>query len=273
MEDLTSKLHYWLVDHPTITNFQWKPNQTWGASPLFLSITLLTYLLLTFTLHHAHLPTLNSTFLRLISALHNLILLILSLIMAVGCSLSTYSQMPNHRWIFCFPPNSTPPQGPVFFWAQIFYFSKLLEFIDTLLIILSGSNRRLSFLHVYHHTVVVVMCYVWLSTSQSLLPVALVTNASVHVLMYAYYLLCALGWRPWWKVLVTNCQIVQFVFSFMVSGLMLYYHYTGSGCSGFYGWCFNAVFNASLLALFINFHFKNYAKRKKPHDDTKTKSL
>lgn len=106
-------------------------------------------------------------------------------------------------------------------------------------------------------------------------PVALVTNATVHVLMYAYYLSCALGRRPWWKRLVTDCQIVQFVFSFLVSGVMLYYHFSGVGCSGIWGWCFNAVFNASLLALFLNFHFKNYAKKnkKKDDDDIKNKKL
>nr|XP_043624075.1 elongation of fatty acids protein 3-like [Erigeron canadensis] len=259
-------LHYYLVNHPTITKFQWTPNKTWGASPLFLTTTILTYLTLTLTLPRAALPTVHPTFLRLISTVHNLILLSLSLVMAFGCFLSSLSTMPNLQWIVCFPPNHTPPRGPLFFWAYIFYFSKILEFFDTFLIIISSSksnNRRLSFLHVYHHSVVVVMCYLWLSTSQSLFPIALVTNASVHVLMYAYYMLCALGWRPWWKVLVTNCQIVQFVFSFLVSGLMLYYHFnTADGCSGFYGWCFNAVFNASLLALFVNFHFKNYDKKK-----------
>lgn len=110
------------------------------------------------------------------------------------------------------------------------------------------------------------MCYVWLYTSQSLLPVALVTNSAVHTLMYAYYFLCAVGRRPPWKRAVTDCQIVQFVFSFAVSGLMLYYHFTGEGCSGIWGWCFNAVFNASLLALFVDFHAKNYARRKKNKD-------
>ncbi|KAK3009982.1 hypothetical protein RJ639_010952 [Escallonia herrerae] len=263
MDNIYSTIPYWLVDHPTVSQFEWKQGQTWGASPLFLTLTVLTYLTLTFSLHRLHLPTLPATALRLISAVHNLLLLLLSLVMVAGISLSTFTQMPNTRWIYCFPANYTPPRGPVFFWAHVFYFSKLLEFIDTLLIILSGSSRRLSFLHVYHHAVVVVMCYVWLSTSQSLLPVALVTNATVHVLMYAYYLLCALGRRPRWKVLVTNCQIVQFVFSFAVSGVMLYYHFTGAGCSGIWGWCFNAAFNASLLALFVDFHFKNYAKRKK----------
>lgn len=109
---------------------------------------------------------------------------------------------------------------------------------------------------------VVVMCYVWLATRQSLFPVALVTNAGVHVIMYSYYLLCGLGKRPWWKRAVTDCQIVQFVFSFCVSGVMLYYHFYSGGCCGIWGWCFNAVFNASLLALFLNFHSKNYQAKK-----------
>ncbi|OMO92100.1 GNS1/SUR4 membrane protein [Corchorus olitorius] len=182
--------------------------------------------------------------------------------MAVGCTLSIIIPNPSSfRHIICFPPN-TLPTGPLFFWAYIFYLSKILEFVDTLLIILSKSKQRLTFLHVYHHATVLVMCYLWLTTRQSLFPIALVTNATVHVVMYFYYLLCAMGMRPKWKRLVTDCQIVQFVFSFAVSVLMLYYHFTGSGCSGIWGWCFNAVFNASLLALFVDFHGKSYAKRK-----------
>lgn len=106
------------------------------------------------------------------------------------------------------------------------------------------------------------MCYIWLETSQSLFPVALVTNASVHTVMYGYYLMCTVGIRPSWKRLVTDCQIVQFVFSFLVSGVMLYYHFARAPCSGVLGWCFNAAFNASLLYLFIDFHSKNYKKKK-----------
>ena len=88
------------------------------------------------------------------------------------------------------------------------------------------------------------------------------TNASVHVIMYGYYLLCVMGLLPKWKRLVTDCQIVQFVFGFVVSVLMLYYNFTGFGCSGILGRCFNAVFNASLLTLFVNFHSEDYAKKK-----------
>lgn len=272
---MNMSLYYWLVKHPSISEFEWKQGQTWGSTPLFLALTVLTYLSLTYSLSTHISLTIPKSLLTLISTFHNLLLSLLSLTMALGCSLSIYYQMPNYRWIFCFPPNQTLPRGPIFFWANVFYFSKILEFVDTLLIILGGRNdrRRLSFLHVYHHTVVVVMCYVWLATRQSLFPVALVTNAGVHVIMYTYYLLCGLGKRPWWKRAVTDCQIVQFVFSFCVSGVMLYYHFYGGGCCGIWGWCFNAVFNASLLALFLNFHSKNYqAKKNKNKDESMLKN-
>ncbi|XP_042492751.1 elongation of fatty acids protein 3-like [Macadamia integrifolia] len=278
MEWIHSNLRWWLVDHPVVSNFEWKEGQTWGASSQFVATTVLTYLSLTTVLHLKTTSATPSTsptplFLRLISAVHNLILLLLSIIMAIGCTLSTASQMKDIRWIFCFPPN-TPPSGPIFFWAYIFYLSKFLEFIDTVLILLSPStNRRLTFLHVYHHAVVVVMCYLWLHTSQSLFPVALVTNASVHTVMYGYYMLCSIGRRPWWKRLVTDFQILQFVFSFGVSMVMLWFHFNGGGggvCCGIWGWCFNAVFNASLMVLFVDFHSRNYAGRRKREKDKKS---
>lgn len=255
-------INYWLVDHPTISNFEWNHEITNFSSIHFLIFTILSYLSLTFILYHLSISPLHPPLLRFISAVHNFIILFLSFTMAVGCTLSTLSQMPAPHWIFCFPSNHTSPRGPVFFWAYVFYLSKILEFIDTLLIILSGSIGRLSFLHVYHHSTVLIMCYIWLDTSQSLFPVALVTNATVHTVMYGYYLMCTLGIRPSWKRLVTDCQIVQFVFSFCVSGVMLYYHFARFPCSGILGWCFNAVFNASLLYLFIDFHSRNYKKKK-----------
>ncbi|XXG86701.1 hypothetical protein AAC387_Pa11g1546 [Persea americana] len=261
-EALSSNLHYWLVDHPTITNFEWVQHHTFGASPQFLLTSIISYLSLISTLHlillkwAPHLP--SPTTFRFISALHNIIILTLSLTMAVGCSLSSLSQMPHPSWLFCFPTNSTPPKGPVFFWAYVFYLSKIIEFSDTLLILINPSRKSLSFLHVYHHAVVVMMSYLWLHSSQSLLPIALVTNASVHTLMYSYYLLCSIGVRPRWKRAVTDCQITQFVFSFAASTVFLWYHFNGGGCSGFGAWVFNALFNVSLLALFVNFYLKNY---------------
>ncbi|KAF3435155.1 hypothetical protein FNV43_RR22242 [Rhamnella rubrinervis] len=254
-------LQYWLVNHPTIVNFSWTQGQTPGSSPLFLTLTVISYLSITCLLTHLHLPPIKPNLLKLITVVHNIVLLVLSLIMAVGCILSTLLHPPHLHWIICIPPQ-TPPTGPLFFWAYVFYLSKILEFLDTLLIILSGSIKRLTFLHVYHHSTVVIMCYIWLHTSQSLFPAVLMTNASVHVLMYTYYLSCALGLRPRWKRLVTECQILQFKYSFLAMAVMLWFHFTGLGCSGIWGWCFNIVFYASLLVLFVDFHAKNYGGSK-----------
>ncbi|CAL5183126.1 unnamed protein product [Lathyrus oleraceus] len=260
-------LEYYLVSHPKILNFTWNPPHTPLSSIQFLSLSIASYLSLTLLLL-LPLPPLPPRILKPFTAFHNLTLSILSLTMTIATSLTILTHTPNLRSTICFPPN-TPPTGPLFFWAYIFYISKFLEFIDTLFIILSRSIKRLSFLHVYHHSTVPIMCYLWLNSSQSLFPIALLTNSSVHVIMYSYYFLTAVGIRPPWKRAVTDCQIVQFVFSFAVSGVMLYYHFYGGGCSGMKAWCFNAVFNASLLALFLNFHIKSYANSKKNRNTDK----
>ncbi|CAM6003444.1 unnamed protein product [Sphagnum balticum] len=67
---------------------------------------------------------------------------------------------------------------------------------------------------------------------------------------------------PSWKKVVTNLQIVQFVFSFVASVATLWLHFKGDGCSGMYAWLFNAFFNVTLLLLFLNFHSKQYGSKK-----------
>lgn len=268
MSTLYDAIHYWLVDHPIISHFEWDPHHTFGASLLFPTLTTFAYLIVTFLLHRFPLlPTIPSATLRLISASHSLVLCLLSLIMATGSALSILHQTPaNHpTWSICFPLGDTPRHGPMFFWGHVFYLSKILEFVDTLLILLSESrSRRLSFLHVYHHAVVVAMCYIWLAAPQSMFSEGVVTNSAVHVLMYTYYFMSALGYRPSWKKMVTNCQITQFRFGYVMSCWMFYLHFTGSkGCSGILAWIFNAIFNTSLLLLFRNFHVKNYSTKTK----------
>ncbi|KQK13650.1 elongation of fatty acids protein 3-like [Brachypodium distachyon] len=249
-----------LVERPAVASFRWRRGVTPAASPSFAAAAVCAYLAAVLLLHRRA-PALPPRLLRAVSALHNTVLLALSATMAAGCVLSAAATAPSPRWVFCFPPgaDATPPSGPVFYWAHVFYLSKIYELGDTLLILL--ARRPLTFLHVYHHAVVIVMCYLWLATRQSLMPVALVTNATVHVVMYGYYLCCSLGlrWPPRWKRAVTELQIVQFLFSFAASVVMLWFHFAGGGCEGMAGWAFNAVFNASLLALFLDFHGAAYA--------------
>ncbi|XP_060169234.1 uncharacterized protein LOC132600149 [Lycium barbarum] len=281
MERLDSIVHYWLVGHPIISQFEFKHGQTFGSTWLFPIVSMFIYLSLTILSLRfpSLLPTVSATILRLITATHSLILCILSFIMAVGCGLSVLHQMAAHvhnwTWVICFNRlnyENTLPRGPIFFWGYVFYLSKILEFVDTLLILLSKSrSRRLTFLHVYHHALVPLLCYVSVGTGQSMLHAGVITNASVHVLMYAYYFLSAIGKRPRWKKLVTDVQIGQFMFCFVCLGALMYYHLTSEfGCSGIGIWFFTFSFNVSLLALFLNFHFKTYAKNaKKNHEEIK----
>ncbi|GAY61760.1 hypothetical protein CUMW_212470, partial [Citrus unshiu] len=137
---ITSTLQHWLVNHPQILNFTWTENQTPASSPDFPILSILTYLSLTSILYHtltstspSSSPLIGPHVLKPITAVHNLTLLLLSLIMAVGCTLSIILHSPH---------------------------------LHTLLIVLSNSIQRLRFLHVYHHATVVVMCYLWLQTKQ-----------------------------------------------------------------------------------------------------------
>ncbi|PHT97892.1 hypothetical protein BC332_33200 [Capsicum chinense] len=278
MEDVYSIVHYWLVGHPIISQFEFKHGQTFGAALLFPIVSVSVYLFFTvLSLRFPTLlPTVSAATLRRITATHSLILCILSIIMAVGCGLSVLHEMAAYvhdwSWLICYNrlnyENMVLTRGPIVFWGYVFYLSKILEFLDTLLILLSSSrSRRLSFLHVYHHALVPLFCYVGVSTGLSMLHAGVMTNASVHVLMYAYYFLCSIGKRPRWKKLVTDVQIGQFMFCFVCLGSVMYYHLTSEfGCSGIGVWFFTFSFNVSLLALFLNFHFKTYAKinSKKP---------
>ncbi|VVC25765.1 Hypothetical protein CINCED_3A017549 [Cinara cedri] len=97
-----------------------------------------------------------------------------------------------------------------------YYFSKFTEFMDTIFFVLRKKDRHISTLHVIHHGVMPMS--VWFgvkftpgghSTFFGLL------NTFVHIIMYAYYMLAALGPQVqkylWWKKYLTSLQMIQFL--------------------------------------------------------------
>lgn len=98
----------------------------------------------------------------------------------------------------------------------LYYFSKFIELLDTIFFVLRKKNSQVTFLHVFHHT---IMPWTWwfgvkfaaggLGTFHAFL------NTAVHVVMYSYYGLCALGpayqQYLWWKKYLTSLQLVQFL--------------------------------------------------------------
>jgi hypothetical protein len=108
------------------------------------------------------------------------------------------------------------------YYAWTFYVSKYYEFIDTWIILYkSGKPGSLQIIH--HIGAVITM---WLITA-SRNPgtwIFVVFNSGIHTLMYFYYCLTTLGFRPKWKILLTVMQITQFLVGTTVS-----HFYLGTG--------------------------------------------
>ncbi|KAJ7108242.1 GNS1/SUR4 family-domain-containing protein [Mycena epipterygia] len=92
---------------------------------------------------------------------------------------------------------------------RVNYALKYVELLDTLFIVL--RKKRLTFLHVYHHSSAIILCYVQLKNRSTLSWVAITGNLFVHTILYYYYFVTGSGYRPWWKKHLTGLQILQFV--------------------------------------------------------------
>jgi len=149
------------------------------------------------------------------------------------------------------------------------YLFKYWELLDTVFLVLKKKN--LEFLHYYHHTMTLALCYVQLEGKTAVSWVPITLNLTVHVVMYYYYFLASCGVRVWWKRHLTTMQIVQFVLDL---GFVYYCTYTYTA-STYYPWLpnhgsctgtemaalFGCVSLSSYLLLFIQFFIETYQKR------------
>ncbi|XP_011066983.1 PREDICTED: elongation of very long chain fatty acids protein AAEL008004 [Acromyrmex echinatior] len=106
--------------------------------------------------------------------------------------------------------------------AAWWYFSaKIIELLDTVFFVLRKKQNQITFLHVFHHSTTAIFswCYLKFLPGEQGIIIGFL-NSIVHIIMYSYYLIAALGpkYRKyiWWKKYMTWIQLVQF-------GLMLVY--------------------------------------------------
>lgn len=152
------------------------------------------------------------------------------------------------------------------FWSYLFVVSKVVEFGDTLFVLL--KKRDLIFLHWYHHAV--TFLYSFYALGRYFPAYArwfIVINAAVHTIMYAYYGMRALGYRfsRAVNISITTTQILQMIFGFSINLLAYYRHRQDSTCQSHPNASLagTAIFS-SLFLLFVHFFVRTYL-RPSPH--------
>mmetsp|Transcript_22422 Transcript_22422/g.62200 ORF Transcript_22422/g.62200 Transcript_22422/m.62200 type:complete len:246 (-) Transcript_22422:57-794(-) len=107
----------------------------------------------------------------------------------------------------------------------VHYFSKYLDWMDTLWMILNKKgHEQMSFLHLYHHSTIVAVWGVvlYLGHGNGTVRFGAFINSFTHMLMYAHYLWTSFGFKNPLKSLVTTWQIVQFYLCFIHSCCVLF---------------------------------------------------
>ncbi|KAK4509563.1 uncharacterized protein ATC70_007916 [Mucor velutinosus] len=150
------------------------------------------------------------------------------------------------------------------------YLVKYYELIDTVFLVI--KKKKLDFLHYFHHSMTMALCYTQLVGRTTVSWVPIVLNLTVHVLMYYYYYRTASGVKIWWKQYLTTMQIIQFVIDLVViyTCTYSYYAYTYTSFMLNFGDCagtesaaaFGCAILTSYLFLFINFYRITYNKKK-----------
>eukprot|EP01039_Chlorochromonas_danica_P010781 gene10781-11981_t len=147
------------------------------------------------------------------------------------------------------------------FILYVFYLSKILDFLDTVFIILEKRWEQLSFLHVYHHFSIFLIY--WLNINVGYdgdVYLTIVLNGLIHTIMYTYYFVSLHTKNIPWKSALTLSQMVQFV---LMNSQALYLIYTSCATYPLNVVYFYFGYILSLLALFAEFFVSSYILKKR----------
>ncbi|CAG9864844.1 unnamed protein product [Phyllotreta striolata] len=144
--------------------------------------------------------------------------------------------------------------------------AKYIDLLDTIFFVLTKKNSHISVLHVIHHGIMPVSIWMgmklFISTGHGTFFGLL--NSFIHMIMYTYYLLSAMGPSIqkylWWKKHLTALQIAQFV-AIIVHTFQLFFR--ECDFPRFFTW-YILLHGVMFLFLFKQFYEQAYNKNKKP---------
>lgn len=204
---------------------------------------------------------------------HNLGLHLLSLYMSVGLAVSARAAGYS-LWNNAVGTSAAEWRIAKLIW--LFYVSKVVEWMDTVIMLLKQNYHQVSFLHVYHHTTIFALW--WLASLAA--PggesyYSAMVNSGIHVVMYGYYFLTLLfpsgpvrSVLNTFKFVITKGQMTQFAFNCLQSAYDLVW--VPRAELKYSARLLNILFwyMISLLALFGNFLVKNNTKKHHRHAGT-----
>ncbi|XP_021181973.3 very long chain fatty acid elongase 7 [Helicoverpa armigera] len=145
----------------------------------------------------------------------------------------------------------------------VYYFSKLSEFADTVFFVLRKKKSQITWLHLYHHSLTPFEAWLLVKfIAGGHGTFSNIVNNLVHVIMYSYYMLAAMGPQYqkylWWKKHLTTLQLVQFfmVLFHSMSALVYDCGYPKFIAAGL------ILHSTIFIVLFMNFYMQAYKKDK-----------
>lgn len=145
-----------------------------------------------------------------------------------------------------------------------YFINKIIDLLDTIFFILRKKYKQVTFLHVYHHIMMVYTVYwvIRLYGCGAQYCILALLNSFVHVVMYFYYLISALNTDMrgslWWKKYITLIQIIQFTILWLQASYMLVFR-RDCPFPQYLQWM-QLIQATLMITMFSKFYIKTYFK-------------
>ncbi|XP_054280156.1 elongation of very long chain fatty acids protein 7-like [Macrosteles quadrilineatus] len=174
--------------------------------------------------------------------------------------------LPGEYNLLCMPVDTSdsPTANLTVRYVWVYFILKCVDLLDTVFMVLRKNDRQVTYLHRYHH--IIMVCGSW-GTNKYFAGGHVIlfgtVNSFVHLVMFSYYQLMLIRPRNkknvWWKKYITQLQLVQFV----ITTLHCLAALVQPSCPIPKFWLIVAIPQVIFMSvLFIDFYRKTYFSKK-----------